>query len=127
MGGIADYTGSLVCEGTLDRAAAVALAPRVDRDVQVFSFNLYDEHVPFTLRIPLDALASADRINELRREFNGPGRRWAGYLAGCLFVLHEAGLVDLRDPRHSGLDLALYSTCRWAPASARRPRSRSRP
>ena len=28
MGGIADYTGSLVCEATLDRAAAVALSPR---------------------------------------------------------------------------------------------------
>ena len=34
MGGIADYTGSLVCEGTLDRAAAVAIQGRNDRDVQ---------------------------------------------------------------------------------------------
>src|SRR2546423_613275 len=30
MGGIADYTGSLVCEATLDRAAAVALQERDD-------------------------------------------------------------------------------------------------
>jgi L-arabinokinase len=110
MGGIADYTGSLVCEGTLDRAAAAAVAPRAqDRDVQVFSFNLLDEHQPFTLRIPLDALATQS-IDALRREFNQPGRRWAGYVAGCLFVLHEAGLVDLRDPKHTGLDIALYST-----------------
>jgi L-arabinokinase len=110
MGGIADYTGSLVCQGTLDRAAAVAVAPRAaDRDVQIFSFNLHDEHQPFTLRVPLDRLAAAD-VAALRREFNEPGRRWAGYLAGCLFVLHEAGLVDLRDPRHAGVDLALYST-----------------
>src|SRR5690348_1635371 len=38
MGGIADYTGSLVCEATLDRAAAVAVQSRRDRQVQVFSF-----------------------------------------------------------------------------------------
>jgi galactokinase len=74
MGGIADYTGSLVCEGTLDRACALALAPRADRQVQIFSFNLYDEHRPFTLRVPLDALAGND-IETLRREFNEPGRR----------------------------------------------------
>ncbi|MDB5322521.1 MAG: galactokinaselike protein [Phycisphaerales bacterium] len=109
MGGIADYTGSLVCEATLDRAAAVALAPRDDRDFQVFSFNLFDEHKPFTLRIPLASLASQS-AEQLRIEFNQPGRRWAGYLAGCLFVLHEAGLIDLRDPAQTGLDLALYST-----------------
>lgn len=109
MGGIADYTGSLVCEGTLDRAAAIALVPRDDRDLQVFSFNLYDQHQPFTLRIPIAALAN-NSAQQLRAEFNQPGRRWAGYLAGCLFVLHEAGLIDLHDPNHSGLDLALYST-----------------
>jgi L-arabinokinase len=109
MGGIADYTGSLVCEGTLDRAAAVATAPRGDREVQVFSFNLLDEHRPFTLRMSLDALAGSS-VAQLAAGFNEPGRRWAGYLVGCLFVLHEAGLVDLRDPRHAGIDLALYST-----------------
>jgi len=109
MGGIADYTGSLVCEATLDRAAAVAMQERADRQVQVFSFNLLDEHRPFTFRIPLDALA-AESVETLRREFNQPGRRWAGYLAGCLFLLHERGYIDLRDPRINGLNLALYST-----------------
>src|SRR3982751_5992394 len=59
MGGIADYTGSMVCEYPLDRAPAVAVSDRDDRQVQVFSFNLLDEHKPFTLRIPLDALAAA--------------------------------------------------------------------
>src|SRR5215218_9344891 len=58
MGGIADYTGSMVCELPLDRAAAVAVAPLDDRQLQVFSFNLYDEHQPFTFRIPLDALVN---------------------------------------------------------------------
>ena len=109
MGGIADYTGSLVCEMPLDRAAAVALQPRDDRQVQVFSFNLYDEHKPFTFRIPIDALVKHP-ADVLRREFNEPGRRWAAYLAGCLFVLHAELLIDLFDASQTGLNLALYST-----------------
>jgi len=109
MGGIADYTGSLVCEATLDRAAVVALSARADRQVQVFSFNLYDEHQPFTFRIPLDALAS-EPAETLARELDQPGRKWAGYLVGCLFVLHEQGYIDLRDPAVKGLNLAVYGT-----------------
>ena len=109
MGGIGEYTGSLVCQAALDRAAAVALQDRDDREVQVFSFNRLDEHQPFTLRIPLDALAmnSADM---LRKEFAAPGRTWAGYLAGCLHVLHARGLVNLLDPSIRGMNLALHST-----------------
>src|SRR5439155_3932839 len=79
MGGIADYTGSMVCELPLDRAAAVALQERDDAAVQVMSFNLHDAHQPFTLRMPLQALATHS-ADELRREFNEPGRNWAGYI-----------------------------------------------
>jgi galactokinase len=109
MGGIADYTGSLVAEATLDRAAAVALQERADRVVQIFSFNLLDEHQPFTFQMPLDSLWNQP-LEKLKTEFAESGRRWAAYLAGCLFLLHEAKIVDLSDPRHRGLNLALYST-----------------
>jgi galactokinase len=109
MGGSTECSGSLVCAAPIDRAAAVAVAPRADRQVQVFSFNLLDQHRPFTLRIPLDALASRD-ADALRREFAEPGRSWAAHLVGGLFALHEADLIDLRDPRHTGLDIAVYST-----------------
>lgn len=109
MGGIADYTGSLVCELPLNRAAAVALQERKDRQLQIFSFNLYDEHKPFTFRIPLDALIRSS-VDVLRREFAEPGRKWAAYIAGCVFALHSNGLVDLSDPAIKGVNLALYST-----------------
>lgn len=109
MGGIADYTGSLVCEMTLDRAAAVALQQRTDRMVQVFSFNLLDEHQPFTFGMSLDDLARAS-AQRLHDELAEPGRRWAGYIVGCLFVLHEQGLADLKNPAAKGMNLALYST-----------------
>jgi galactokinase len=107
MGGIADYTGSLVCEMPLDRAAAVALQERDDRQLQIFSFNLFDEHKPFTLQIPLDALAKQP-VENLRREFNEPGRKWAAYVAGCLVALNVQRKVIERMQR--GFNLALYST-----------------
>jgi len=106
MGGIADYTGSLVCEMLLDRAAAVLLQPRDDREVQVFSFNLLDEHRPFTLRISLDALLDQS-IDALRRDFDQPGRKWAGYIAGCIAVLHEVHPIDLSS---RGMNIAVFST-----------------
>ena len=109
MGGIADYTGSGVCEATLDRAAAVALQGRDDRQVQVFSFNLLDDHRPFTFLMPLDRLASAG-IDALRKDLAEPGRRWGGYLLGCLAVLHDEKLVDLADQTLRGINLALLST-----------------
>ena len=109
MGGIADYTGSLVAEATLDRAAAVLLQERSDRELQIFSFNLLDEHRPFTFRIPLDALAGSS-ADDLRREFAAPGRQWAAYIAGCLVILHEQGYLDLNDPKISGMNLAILST-----------------
>src|SRR5665213_798957 len=109
MGGIADYTGSLVCHLPLDRAAAVVLQERADRQLQIFSFNLFDEHKPFTFRMPLDALANQPAAL-LAREFAEPGRKWAAYVAGCLFVLHEHYVVLNIDPRVKGMNLALLSS-----------------
>lgn len=107
MGGIADYSGAMVCEFPLDRAVAVALTPRDDCDLQVFSFNLLDDHKPFTFRIPLDALATHP-TEVLRREFDQPGRKWAAYVAGCVVALHVHRRV-LDEPRQ-GMNIALYST-----------------
>jgi L-arabinokinase len=108
MGGIADYTGSLVCEATLDRAAAVAIQRREDRDVQVIGLNLLDQHLPFTLVVSLDALTAP--IEDLRKNFAEPGRTWAGYIAGCLAILHDEQVIDLQDRSMLGFNIALYST-----------------
>lgn len=109
MGGIADYTGSLVCQLTLDRATAVALQERSDRMLRVFSFQLFDEGKPCAFQIPLDALATLS-AQALRRLFTDPDSHWAAYVAGCLFVLHEQGFVNLCDPAIAGLSLAILST-----------------
>ena len=109
MGGIADYTGSLVCESTLDRAAAVAVQRRDDRVACVFSFNLFDDHQPFMLTMALDDLARAT-ADQLRAGFAEPGRRWAGYFLGTLFLLHKQGYIDLRKPDSPGLNIVVLST-----------------
>lgn len=109
MGGIADYTGSMVLQRPLASAAAILLQERTDRALQIFSFNLFDEHRPFTFHMPLEALAMAS-AEALRREFAEPGRQWAAFIAGCLFVLNEQGFIDLRDPAVTGLNVALLST-----------------
>jgi galactokinase len=109
MGGIADYTGSLVCEATLQCAAAAALQERDDRNVRVLSLNLHDEDQPFVVQISLDELADRS-IGTLQTEFNQPGRRWAGYLAGCLAILHHRKQIDLKNPSQRGMNLALLST-----------------
>jgi L-arabinokinase len=108
MGGIADFTGSMVCRQTIDRAAVVASQAREDRNVQIFSFNLFDEHRPFTFRIPLEALAE-NSLETLRQGFREPGRIWASHLAGCLAILHHREWLDLKDPSLRGINLAIYS------------------
>ena len=109
MGGIADYTGSLVCEMPLGVGTAVALQDRGDRQLSIFSFNMLDDHAPFQLGMSLDDLAAAT-ADGLRQEFSRPGRKWAAYVLGCLFLLHEKGYVDLARPQVQGMNLAVLST-----------------
>ncbi len=109
MGGIAADTGALALQSTLACGSATALQQRDDRALRLFSFNLLDAHLPFTFQMPIDALATVP-LETLRREFQEPGRRWASFLAGCLFILHDEKLVDLTDPRRKGLTLATFST-----------------
>lgn len=108
MGGVADCTGSMVCHLPLDRAAAVIVQERRDREVQVFSFNQFDAHQPFTLRIPLERLVRSV-AEALRQGLTEPGRRWAAPIVGCLYVMHEQGGVDLTSSSSKGLNVALLS------------------
>src|SRR5688500_8716993 len=110
MGGIADYTGSLVCEMPLGVGTAVALQERADRQVSIFSFNMLDEHAPFQLGMSLDDLAAAT-VGGLRRELAQPGRQRAAYGVGCLFLLHEHEYMDLAGSVDRGMHLEALSAC----------------
>jgi len=108
MGGIADYTGSLVCELTLDRAVAVALQQRNDRELQIFSFNLFDEHLPFTFRIPSTLSPtqqwSPSATTSTNPAANGPPTSPAASSSSTPQPPRFA------QPKNNGLNLALYST-----------------
>src|SRR5579859_2989495 len=108
MGGIADYTGSMVCEMPLEEPAAVAVQGREERALGEYSFNRFDRGKAFAFQIPLESLAGGD-VEALRREFaREPGNRWAAYVAGCLVALNVSHRVIGR--MRQGLNIAVYST-----------------
>jgi galactokinase len=108
MGGVAESTGAMLCTCPIDRFAAIASQGREDPELQIFSFNQFDAHLPFTLRIPLAAIAR-NSMETLRNELADPGRHWAAGIIGCTQQLHAAGLIDLLDPAVNGLNLAVFS------------------
>jgi galactokinase len=90
MGGIADYSGSLVLERPIAEATWAA-AQRLDRPVlEIVSLG----RPPCA--IPLQALATGDlpvSYDEARRLFEASPYRWAAYIAGVVVVLaRERGL-----------------------------------
>jgi len=80
MGGIADYTGSRVCQMPLAIAAAAAVQKRNDGQLVCHSRQIGRSCV-----IPIARLRQA-RASELQQQIAGDDR-WARYLAGCLWWL----------------------------------------
>lgn len=79
MGGIADYTGSRVCQMTLDIAAAAAVQTRNDGLVICMSQQHTDQS-DFVMQA--SELASLAPL-ALRKRI-GSEHAWAGYIVGCL-------------------------------------------
>lgn len=97
MGGVADYSGSLVAEMSIAEAALVALAPRMDRTLRVWSRGIEAEELTPQVSISLNdfyadgLLADYKTVHShLRR---APETRWAAYLFGCVYVLLAEGIV----------------------------------
>ena len=102
MGGIADYSGSLVLERPIAEATWAAIQPTGRPVLDVVSVG----RPPLT--IPLETLAPDGEpigYDQARRMFR-PGETWAAYVVGVLLVLaRERGLL-LR----SGLRIVVWST-----------------
>src|SRR5471030_3115403 len=58
MGGIADYSGSNVCEAVLGRGMLMALQARTDRTLRIRTMQFGKRSLPVETRIPLDYFAS---------------------------------------------------------------------
>ena len=102
MGGIADYSGSLVCEMTLDRAVLMGLQARDDRKVVVHSAGVDELGLSPDVTLVLDDLAPGPGTvdyDAVKRRFSSvPESAWAAYVAGAFSVLQGEGHME-RFPR----------------------------
>ena len=110
MGGIADYSGSLVLELPLEAATLVAVQPVAEPVVTMRSLLVSDAGMEPEVTVPLATLAPEGRPIDYaaaRALFAAaPRRQWAAYVAGALVVLgHELGM-----PISHGLRLLVDST-----------------
>ncbi|MBW3623349.1 MAG: GHMP kinase [Armatimonadetes bacterium] len=111
MGGIADYSGSVVLEMPLGEAAYALLQPRSDGRVRIRSVPPERESVEIQdYSTTVEALgaggnpASPEQVASLFTR--SPEDRWAAYLAGCWTILAGARPdADLS----GGADLLLFS------------------
>jgi len=90
MGGIADYCGAVVLEGTLSEAALVGAQARSDDRVVVISREAPREGLEGRVELHLaDLFAGREgKFDGVRAFFHyRPGQRWAAYLAGNISVL----------------------------------------
>jgi len=99
MGGIADYSGSNVCEGVLGRGMVIALQPRTDRTLRIRTMQAHHKNLPVETRIPLDyfemgqGFVTYEHIQTLCR--SNPLASWAAYIGGSIFTLLKEECVHL--------------------------------
>jgi L-arabinokinase len=106
MGGIADYSGSLVAEMPIAQAAVVG-AQRDDAAGGTVLVRSADAAAnDLTPEVVLPPELFVNPVSLLKHLRDGPeGERWAGYVAGCLALLRAEGLA----PRGAGARLFVAS------------------
>ena len=115
MGGIADYSGSLVLQLPIREATYVALQPDLSRRLRIVSLS-GDATPALTFEVSLSEFESSGMpvdYEPARRLFQDPARHWAAYVAGVFLVLmRERGtrftegariLISSRVPRGQGV------------------------
>lgn len=105
MGGIADYSGSVVLEGTLGRAAFCAVQAARHNQVRLRSHGVRKEGLQPEWSFPLSDLPAT--YEQARSFFAAdPATSWTGYLAGLLVTLCNEGVIP--GPRR-GVNILLRS------------------
>ncbi len=95
MGGVADYSGSMVLEMPIEEAACAAWQWRNDRRLHIRSMNLERpgsfDACEFDMDDLVDAYGYLRPVEEVRfRLTSSPSDRWAAYIAGCYYVMLRA-------------------------------------
>ena len=104
MGGMADYSGSLVLEMPIAEATWVAAQESDERTVSIESEEMPDGRVTF----PLEAVAPAEPLDYPRARAlltGDPARAWTAYALGALVVLHR----ERARPPRQGLRILVRS------------------
>ncbi|MGI4791179.1 MAG: galactokinase [Janthinobacterium lividum] len=98
MGGVADYSGSLVAEMTIAEAALVALAPRTDRTLRVWSRDIEAEGLTPQVSCSLEDFYSNGSLLCYEAVHShlcaDPLTRWSAYVFGCAYVLLAEAIVS---------------------------------
>jgi len=98
LGGIADYSGSTVLEGTLAVATRTAVQARPDGLLKLRSVGAAQEGLQEEVTIPLSTLLSDGMpvsFEEAHAALREPTEaRWAAYVAGCLHALAISGWLE---------------------------------
>jgi len=99
MGGIADYSGSNVCEAVLGRGVLMGLQARTDRTLRIRTMHAGMKALPIETRLPLDCFKSGDGLAsylEIRTLCQAnPLANWAAYIVGSIFTLLKEEPVKL--------------------------------
>jgi L-arabinokinase len=106
MGGIADYSGSLVAEMPIAQAtiAGAQVGGTGDGSVHVRSLNAESEHFDEDVHLP--AALFVNPVSLLRWAKDAPKSQfWAAYVAGCVGILRAEGLW----PKNAGAKILVRS------------------
>jgi L-arabinokinase len=87
MGGIADYSGSLVLQWPIQNAAHVAIQKQSNRSLRIASLARESNENPRVFEIDLDELLGMDYATLRARLANDAENHWAAYVAGAFPVL----------------------------------------
>jgi galactokinase len=108
MGGVADYSGSVVLELPLARSTICAAQPRADDQIRIRSEGLHAEGLTpdWTGDLQAVLLDTAESYADVRRRLTADrSTAWVAYVAGVLAVLHAEGHLE----RPRGFNLSLRS------------------
>lgn len=106
MGGIADYSGSMVLQKTIKENTTVAIALRKDGLFQLKSLNTDKEDLMCTM-VYQDLLKNGHEVDYTFAQLQFKklkGGDWASYVVGCFLVLQKEKAIEV-----TGADIFIYS------------------
>lgn len=103
MGGISDYSGSLLLQMPIRQTTQVRVQQRDDGSVHIRSIESKRKTLFFSISI--DQLRGKDyyQVSELLRNLQGGD--WASYVIGCILVFHQEKNIPL-----CGMNISIEST-----------------